>query len=191
MIVTDNGRGMTSEVQQRALDPFFTTKQRQRATGLGLALVHGIVRSAGGTVEIDSAPRRGTTIVLNLPVAPSDAVARETAAGDRTASAAVSLRDRRLAACFNALLASAGFAVRPAPTRGLVRVDLWVTEPSPRLLRAARNLRAADQDCRIVVFGRASDDWLALGALSVEREGGLSTMREALAHAISAKQKDQ
>jgi hypothetical protein len=58
-------------------------------------------------------------------------------------------------------------------------------------LRAARKLRAADPGCRIVVFGRASDEWLALGALTVERGGGLSTMREALAHAISAKQKDQ
>jgi PAS domain S-box-containing protein len=189
--VTDNGRGMTSEVQHRAFDPFFTTKQRRRATGLGLSLVHGIVHSAGGTVEIDSAPRRGTTIVLNLPVAPTDAVTRETAGRDQTASAAVSLRDRRIAACFKALLASAGFAVRPAPTRGPVRVDLWVTEPGPGSLRAARRLRAADPNCRIVVFGRASDEWLALGALTVEREGGLSTMREALAHAISAKQKDQ
>jgi len=189
--VTDNGRGMTGEVQHRAFDPFFTTKQRRRATGLGLSLVHGIVHSAGGTVEIDSAPRRGTTIVLNLPVAPTDAVTRETAGRDEPASAAVSLRDRRIAACFKALLASAGFAVQPAPTRGLVRVDLWVTEPSPSSLRAARKLRAADPNCRIVVFGRASDDWLALGALTVEREGGLSTMREALAHAISAKRKEQ
>jgi len=189
--VTDNGRGMTSEVQHRAFDPFFTTKQRQRATGLGLSLVHGIVRSAGGTVEIDSAPRRGTTIVLNLPVAPSDAVTRETARRAEPASAAVSLRDRRIAACFKALLASAGFAVQPAPTRGPVRVDLWVTEPSPSSLRAARKLRAADPNCRIVVFGHASAEWLALGAQTVEREGGLSTMREALAHAISAKQAGQ
>jgi hypothetical protein len=189
--VTDNGRGMTAEVQQRAFDPFFTTKRRQRATGLGLSLVHGIVHSAGGTVEIDSAPRRGTTIVLNLPVAPSDAVARETFGRDEPAGAAVSLRDRRIAACFKALLASAGFTVQPAPMRGPIRVDLWVTEPSPSSLRAARKLRVTDPNCRIVVFGRASDDWLALGALTVEQEAGLSTMREALAHAISAKQKDQ
>jgi PAS domain S-box-containing protein len=189
--VTDNGRGMTSEVQQRAFDPVFTTKQRRRATGLGLSLVHGIVHSAGGTVEIDSAPRRGTTIVLNLPVAPSGAVKRETPGRDEPASAAVSLRDRRVAACFKALLASAGFTVQPAPTRGPIRVDLWVTEPSPSSLRAARKLRAADPDCRIVVFDRASDEWLTLGALTVEREGGLSTMREALAHAISAKRKDR
>ncbi|MBN2559462.1 MAG: PAS domain-containing protein [Phycisphaerae bacterium] len=189
--VTDNGRGMTSEVQQRVFDPFFTTKQRRRATGLGLSLVHGIVHSAGGTVEIESAPRRGTTIILNVPVAPSDAVTHAALGRDEPASAAVSLRDRRVAACFKALLASAGFVVRPAPTRNPTHVDLWVTEPSPSSLRAARKLRAANPDCRIVVFGRASDDWLALKALTVDREGSLSTMREALAHAISARQKDR
>jgi hypothetical protein len=106
---------------------------------------------------------------------------------DDRASAAVSVRDRRIAACFKALLASAGFTVQPAPKRGPVGVDLWVTEPGQSSLRAARRLRAADPDCRIVVFGSASDEWLALGARTVEREGGLVTMREALAHAIYAK----
>jgi signal transduction histidine kinase len=186
--VTDNGRGMTSEVQRRAFDPFFTTKQRRRATGLGLSLVHGIVHSAGGTIEVDSAPSRGTTVVLNLPVAPTDGATHEGTVRDDRASAAVSVRDRRIAACFKALLASAGFTVQPAPKRGPVRVDLWVTEPGPSSLRAARRLRAANPDCRIVVFGSASDEWLALGARTVEREGGLVTMREALAHAVYAKQ---
>jgi len=101
--VTDNGRGMTSEVRRRAFDPFFTTKRRARGTGLGLSLVHGIVHAAGGTVEVDSAPGRGTTIILNLPVVPAEAVVRETAARDARASAAVSLRDRRIAACFETL----------------------------------------------------------------------------------------
>jgi hypothetical protein len=185
--VTDDGHGMNREVQRRAFDPFFTTKQRRRATGLGLSLVHGIVHSAGGIVEVDSAPDRGTTIVLNLPVAPTDRATRGGKVRDDRASAAVSVRDRRIAACFRALLESAGFTVQPAPKRGPLRVDLWVTEPDPSSLRAARILRAAVPNCRIIVFGSASDEWLALGARTVEREGGLVTMREALAHAIYAK----
>jgi len=65
--VTDNGHGMTPQVKRRALDPFFTTKTRGLGTGLGLSLVQGVARSAGGTVQIDSAPGGGATIVLTLP----------------------------------------------------------------------------------------------------------------------------
>jgi hypothetical protein len=184
--VTDSGCGMTAEVRRRAFDPFFTTKRRGQATGLGLSLVHGIVHSAGGTVELDSAPKKGTTIVLKLPVASIDTSIGEAQRSER-ATAAVSVRDRRIAACFEALLASAGFTIQPATTDGPGRIDVWVTEPSPRWLRLARKLRAADPGCRLVVFGRASGEWLSLGALRVAPEGGLAALREALSHAISAR----
>jgi signal transduction histidine kinase len=185
--VTDTGRGMTAEVRRRAFEPFFTTKQRGLATGLGLSLVHGIVHAAGGMVELDSAPHRGTTVVLRLPVAPSGASTREAAQRNEQASAAVSVRDRRIAACFEALLASAGFAIQPATTDGPGRIDIWVTEPVPRSLRLARKLRASDPGCRIVMFGRGTDEWLSLGVSTVAREGGLATLREALSHAILAR----
>ena len=64
--VTDNGNGMTAEVAGRALEPFFTTKKRHLSTGLGLALVHGVAGSAGGSVDIDSSLGVGTTVALNL-----------------------------------------------------------------------------------------------------------------------------
>lgn len=64
--VTDNGKGMPAEVAGRALEPFFTTKKRHLSTGLGLALVHGVATSAGGSVEIESSPGAGTTVTLNL-----------------------------------------------------------------------------------------------------------------------------
>ncbi len=185
--VTDTGRGMTAEIGRRAFEPFFTTKRRGRATGLGLSLVHGIVHAAGGTVELNSAPNRGTTIVLRLPVAPTGASTSEAAQRNERATAAVSVRDRRIAACFEALLASAGFTIQPATTDGPGRIDVWVTEPSPRSLRLARKLRASDPRCRIVMFGRGTYEWLSLGASTVAREGGLATLREALSHAISAR----
>jgi signal transduction histidine kinase len=185
--VTDSGRGMTAEIGRRAFEPFFTTKRRGRATGLGLSLVHGIVHAAGGTVELDSAPHRGTTIILRLPVATTGASPEEAAQRDDRATAAVSVRDRRIAACFEALLASAGFTVQPAPTDGPGRVDVWVTEPSPKSLRLARKLRESDPRCRIVMFGRGTDEWLSLGVSTVAPEGGLATLREALSHAISAR----
>ncbi len=65
--VSDTGPGMSAEVQQRCMEPFFTTKARGISTGLGLALVYGLVQEAGGVVELASAPGQGTTFTLRLP----------------------------------------------------------------------------------------------------------------------------
>ena len=65
--VCDTGTGMTAEVRQRCFEPFFTTKLEQ-GTGLGLAMVHGIIQRHGGTVAIDSEPDHGTTITIRLPI---------------------------------------------------------------------------------------------------------------------------
>ena len=67
--VSDEGAGMSEEVRQRATEPFFTTKGKERGTGLGLAMVHGFVQQSRGRLEIDSAPDRGTTIRMLFPVA--------------------------------------------------------------------------------------------------------------------------
>src|SRR5262249_28304079 len=67
--VRDNGSGMSEEVRQRALEPFFTTKDPGRGTGLGLPSVYGFATQAGGSVEIDSSIGRGTTVRMILPSA--------------------------------------------------------------------------------------------------------------------------
>lgn len=69
--VADSGEGMSSEVQRRALEPFYTTKPRGRGTGLGLAIVHGIVQEHGGLLDISSRLGRGTTFTVRLPCIPS------------------------------------------------------------------------------------------------------------------------
>lgn len=71
----DTGIGMTEEVRQRCLEPFFTTKG-DRGTGLGLAAVFGILRRHEGNLEIVSAPGYGTTFVMTLPHESADAAAR-------------------------------------------------------------------------------------------------------------------
>jgi len=65
--VADTGTGMPEEVRQRCLEPFYSTKG-QHGTGLGLPLVHAITERHRGTLAIESAPGRGTTVVIRLPV---------------------------------------------------------------------------------------------------------------------------
>ncbi len=65
LVVADTGRGIAPEDLARIFDPFFTTKTD--GTGLGLSLTHGIVKEHGGTIDVESAPGRGTRFVLAFP----------------------------------------------------------------------------------------------------------------------------
>jgi signal transduction histidine kinase/ActR/RegA family two-component response regulator len=70
LVVSDTGVGMDAEVLQHAFEPFFTTMEVGRGTGLGLATVYGIATRWGGTVSLDSTPGVGTTVTVSLT--PSD-----------------------------------------------------------------------------------------------------------------------
>ncbi len=80
IFLADTGHGMSEEVRGQALDPFFTTKEPGKGTGLGLALVNAFATRSGGACAIDSEPGRGTTVKIYLPRhrEPSEAARRHT-----------------------------------------------------------------------------------------------------------------
>ncbi|MCA9473333.1 MAG: response regulator [Nitrospirales bacterium] len=67
LTVKDSGPGMPPDVVERMFDPFFTTKPTGEGSGMGLAVVHGIVTTHGGTIQVESAPGIGTKIDIYLP----------------------------------------------------------------------------------------------------------------------------
>lgn len=70
--VRDNGVGMDETVRQRCLEPFFSTKTQRGGTGLGLAMVYGMMQRHDGSIEIDSVPGRGTCVRLTFPLSKKD-----------------------------------------------------------------------------------------------------------------------
>ena len=66
--VTDNGIGIPDDVMPRIFEPFYTTKDAERNTGLGLAVVYGNVQRYGGSIDVKSKVNEGTTFIINMPI---------------------------------------------------------------------------------------------------------------------------
>jgi two-component system cell cycle sensor histidine kinase/response regulator CckA len=118
LAVSDDGVGMGPEVLARVFEPFFTTKEVGKGTGLGLAMVYGIVRQAGGSVAVYSEPGTGTTFKILLPraLSPSEPPPSEVVAVTRGGNETVLVveDDARVRDLVCRTLRGAGYAVLEA-----------------------------------------------------------------------------
>jgi two-component system cell cycle sensor histidine kinase/response regulator CckA len=113
LTVRDTGSGMDAAVQARMFEPFFTTKPVGAGTGLGLAVVYGVVLQSGGSIRVESAPGDGTALHITLPLAaagPSIPAAVATAPSKKAVVLLVD-DDRAVRSTTRRLLERSGFTV--------------------------------------------------------------------------------
>ncbi|MDH5327923.1 MAG: ATP-binding protein [Gammaproteobacteria bacterium] len=78
ILVTDNGPGMSAEVQAKIFEPFFTTKKSGEGTGLGLSVSYGIIQDHSGKIRVQSVLNQGTVFVITLPIPSSSDISQRT-----------------------------------------------------------------------------------------------------------------
>jgi signal transduction histidine kinase len=66
--ISDNGVGIPMDIQDKIFDPFFTTRVVGSGKGLGLSEAYGVIKNHGGTIDVDSAPGKGSCFTIRLPV---------------------------------------------------------------------------------------------------------------------------
>jgi len=80
VMIYDTGVGIKPEDRNHIFDPFFTTKPEVKGTGLGLSVSYGIIKEHGGQITVDSAPGKGTTFSVILPIGGENNVAKKNTA---------------------------------------------------------------------------------------------------------------
>jgi CheY-like chemotaxis protein len=138
--VRDTGEGIPEAIRSKIFEPFFTTKEAGKGTGLGLSTVYGIVQQSGGTIDLRSAPRQGTTFRIYLPRTDVHAATKPQAvlvAGHGNETILVVDDDELVLSAVSAYLRDLGYNALTAesPSRALelsrmhnARIDLLLTD---------------------------------------------------------------
>jgi PAS domain S-box-containing protein len=197
LAVADGGTGIAPDVLDRMFEPFFTTKEVGRGSGMGLAMVHGIVHDHGGHIIVDTEPGRGTTFrLLFAPVgetrvergAPEAAAAAPKKQRPQLAGRVLVVDDEEMVGDFMAeMLANWGLdvTVKRGPIEAEVwyahdpsRVDLVITDQTmPRLtgIELARRLTGVRPDLPVILYTGYSD---AVDDETMARSGVCALLRK-------------
>ena len=128
LAITDTGQGMDEQTRQRLFEPFFTTKAMGRGTGMGLAMVYGIVKQSGGNIWVYSEEGKGTTMKVFLPSVDEEPQAEVPEVKERTAGKGERILvvedDANVAHLLDRLLQQLGYEVHvtAAAEQGLAKV---------------------------------------------------------------------
>jgi PAS domain S-box-containing protein len=178
LVVADDGHGMTPEVMERIFEPFYSTKEPGKGSGMGLAMAHGIVHEHGGHIVVESRPGDGTRFRILWPALPGHEPSTETSGGHAPAraprpalqgSVLVVDDEETVGEFMRELLESWGLDAacvhRPEAALELVRAeperfDIVITDQSmPRLtgLELARRIKTLRADLPVVLYTGHSD----------------------------------
>jgi PAS domain S-box-containing protein len=198
--VRDTGIGMSPEIKARIFEPFYTTKPRGRGTGLGLAVIHGIVQDHGGSITVDSTPGAGSSFTVSLPMTQAPAVIIEPRPDEPVISGAGGLallaEDNQLVrGLLASMLAALGYEIAHASSAdqalkvvsGIdLPIDLLVVDhdlPGAGGLQLLAEVRAQGQDTRavIVTSAAAPDEPSRRGVVFLRKPFQLADLRRAIA----------
>ncbi len=165
--VTDNGTGMDTQTQKHLFEPFFTTKPEGKGTGLGLALVYGVVQQSGGFIAVKSALFAGSTFEILLPAvrAPAEdapAMVAPLPVTHGTETVLLAEADDVVRKMVAGILTADGYRVFAAKTIGAALREARAQERMPQLVvadlsgnsgQAVRQLQKAQPELRLLLTG--------------------------------------
>lgn len=177
LTVTDTGVGMNQETLEHAFEPFFTTKEPGQGTGLGLAMVYGIVKQSGGHIQVTSQPGQGTCFQIFLPRLRAEPVQTTPLVGTpglASGSESILLVEDETAvriflevvlqeAGYHVLVAANGEQALELSARQATPIDLLVTDvvmPGLSGGQVAEALRASRPDIRVLFLSGHTEDAL-------------------------------
>jgi len=210
LAVTDNGCGMDADTQAHIFEPFYTTKEKGKGTGLGLATVYGIVKQSGGYVWVYSEIGRGTTFKIYLPSVEEEVAPREirqaVASLPRGTETVLLVEDEEgvrelakeyLESCgYKVLVAQNGQAAIDLVSKHSGPIDLIMTDivmPGLSGSDLAKKVQSLRPDIRVVYMSGYTDQAiihhgiLSSDVLLLQKPFTMSTLAHKLREALSAK----
>jgi CheY-like chemotaxis protein len=211
LAVTDNGCGMDADTQPHIFEPFYTTKEKGKGTGLGLATVYGIVKQSGGYVWVYSEIGRGTTFKIYLPSVEEEVAPREirkaVASLPRGTETVLLVEDEEgvrelakeyLESCgYKVLVAQNGQAAIDLVSKHSGPIDLMMTDivmPGLSGSDLAKQVKSLRPDIRVVYMSGYTDQAiihhgiLSSDVLLLQKPFTMSTLAHKLREALSTKQ---